>query len=140
MRISDWSSDVCSSDLAGDELILATDPDREGEAISWHIVEELNRRKALGGKPVKRVVFNEVTKNAVLDAMRHPRNLDQELIDAYLARRALDYLVGFTLSPVLWRKLPGSRSAGRVPSVALRLSSEAPSVGTGGGSTCKIRW
>src|SRR3546814_19135700 len=79
MRISDWSSDVCSSDLAGDELILATDPDREGEAISWHIVAELNRRKALGGKPVKRVVFNEVTKNAVLDAMRHPRNLDQEI-------------------------------------------------------------
>src|SRR3546814_14741059 len=113
MRISDWSSDVCSSDLAGDELILATDPDREGEAISWHIVEELNRRKALGGKPVKRVVFNEVTKHAVLDAMRHPRHLDQALIDAYLARRALDSLVGFHLSPVLWRKLPGSRSAAR---------------------------
>ncbi len=107
-----------------DELILATDPDREGEAISWHIVEELKRRKALDRKPVKRVVFNEVTKNAVLEAMRNPRTLDQELIDAYLARRALDYLVGFTLSPVLWRKLPGSRSAGRVQSVALRLICE----------------
>ncbi len=116
--------DIVKAIKAGDELILATDPDREGEAISWHIVEELKRRNALNGKPVKRVVFNEVTKNAVLDAMRHPRNLDQELIDAYLARRALDYLVGFTLSPVLWRKLPGSRSAGRVQSVALRLVCE----------------
>jgi DNA topoisomerase I len=104
-----------------DQLILATDPDREGEAISWHITEELHRRKALQNVDVKRVVFNEITKNAVLDAMRHPRTLDKELIDAYLARRALDYLVGFTLSPVLWRKLPGSRSAGRVQSVALRL-------------------
>src|SRR5690606_13857976 len=107
-----------------DRLILATDPDREGEAISWHIVEELHRRKALDSIPVERVVFNEVTRNAVLEAMRHPRTLDQELIDAYLARRALDYLVGFTLSPVLWRKLPGSRSAGRVQSVALRLICE----------------
>ena len=107
-----------------DQLILATDPDREGEAISWHITEELRRRKALENVDVKRVVFNEITKNAVLDAMRHPRTLDKELIDAYLARRALDYLVGFTLSPVLWRKLPGSRSAGRVQSVALRLICE----------------
>ncbi|WP_119459536.1 type I DNA topoisomerase [Rhodospirillaceae bacterium SYSU D60014] len=107
-----------------DQLILATDPDREGEAISWHITEELRRRKALQNVDVKRVVFNEITKNAVLDAMRHPRTLDKELIDAYLARRALDYLVGFTLSPVLWRKLPGSRSAGRVQSVALRLVCE----------------
>ena len=81
-------------------------------------------RKALNGMPVKRVVFNEITKSAVLDAMQHPRDLDQELVDAYLARRALDYLVGFTLSPVLWRKLPGSRSAGRVQSVALRLICE----------------
>ncbi len=116
--------EIAKAIKAGDELILATDPDREGEAISWHIVEELNRRKALGGKPVKRVVFNEVTKNAVLEAMRNPRKLDQELVDAYLARRALDYLVGFTLSPVLWRKLPGSRSAGRVQSVTLRLVCE----------------
>jgi DNA topoisomerase-1 len=107
-----------------DRLILATDPDREGEAISWHITEELRRRKALEGVDVRRVVFNEVTKSAVLDAMRHPRDLNRELIDAYLARRALDYLVGFTLSPVLWRKLPGSRSAGRVQSVALRLICE----------------
>src|SRR6266404_21323 len=106
------------------QLILATDPDREGEAISWHISEELQRRKALAGVDVKRVVFNEVTKSAVLDAMRHPRELNRELIDAYLARRAHDYLVGFTLSPVLWRKLPGSRSAGRVQSVALRLICE----------------
>jgi DNA topoisomerase-1 len=107
-----------------DELILATDPDREGEAISWHIVDELARRRVLKDVPVKRVVFNEVTKQAVREAFQRPRPLNQELIDAYLARRALDYLVGFTLSPVLWRKLPGSRSAGRVQSVALRLICE----------------
>ncbi|MGE0747295.1 MAG: type I DNA topoisomerase [Rhodospirillales bacterium] len=107
-----------------DGLILATDPDREGEAISWHVCEILNQRKALKGVGVKRVVFYEITKDAVLDAMRHPRDVDRELVDAYLARRALDYLVGFTLSPVLWRKLPGSRSAGRVQSVALRLVCE----------------
>src|SRR5258706_91260 len=106
---------------SADRLILATDPDREGEAISWHISEELKRRNAIGGKPVSRVVFNEITKSAVLDAMKHPREVNRELVEAYLARRALDYLVGFTLSPVLWRKLPGSRSAGRVQSVALRL-------------------
>jgi DNA topoisomerase-1 len=116
--------EIAKAVKAGDELILATDPDREGEAISWHIVEELKRRKVLDRKPIKRVVFNEVTKNAVLEAMRNPRTLDQELVDAYLARRALDYLVGFTLSPVLWRKLPGSKSAGRVQSVALRLVCE----------------
>ncbi len=102
-------------------LYLATDPDREGEAISWHIVDELKRRNALNGVDVERVVFNEITKKAVLEAFKHPRRLNQELIDAYMARRALDYLVGFTLSPVLWRKLPGARSAGRVQSVALRL-------------------
>ena len=107
-----------------DHLYLATDPDREGEAISWHVEEVLRQRKALKGVDVKRVVFNEVTKQAVLDAFQHPRELDRELVDAYLARRALDYLVGFTLSPVLWRKLPGSRSAGRVQSVALRLVCE----------------
>src|SRR5690554_4930613 len=105
-----------------DQLYLATDPDREGEAISWHIVEELHRRRALKkDMPIKRVVFHEITKSAVQDAFKKPRELNRELIDAYLARRALDYLVGFTLSPVLWRKLPGSRSAGRVQSVALRL-------------------
>jgi DNA topoisomerase-1 len=104
-----------------DRLYLATDPDREGEAISWHIVEELKRRKILTDQEIKRVVFNEITRNAVLDAFSHPRDLNSELVEAYLARRALDYLVGFTLSPVLWRKLPGSRSAGRVQSVALRL-------------------
>jgi DNA topoisomerase-1 len=103
-----------------DRLILATDPDREGEAISWHVRELLAKRKALP-KDVQRVTFNAITKEAVTTAMAHPRELDQDLIDAYLARRALDYLFGFTLSPVLWRKLPGAKSAGRVQSVALRL-------------------
>src|SRR6201997_1217078 len=107
-----------------DGLFLATDPDREGEAISWHVNEVLKSRRALKHLDVKRVVFNEVTKNAVLEAFRRPREIDHELVEAYLARRALDYLVGFTLSPVLWRKLPGSRSAGRVQSVALRLICE----------------
>jgi DNA topoisomerase-1 len=105
---------------AADTLILATDPDREGEAISWHVQEVLRKRKALP-KDVQRVTFNAITKAAVLDAMAKPRALDEDLIDAYRARRALDYLVGFTLSPVLWRKLPGAKSAGRVQSVALRL-------------------
>jgi DNA topoisomerase-1 len=104
-----------------DGLILATDPDREGEAISWHVLEVLKQKKAIKDKPVSRVVFNAITKQSVLDAMAHPRGIDIPLVDAYLARRALDYLVGFTLSPVLWRKLPGARSAGRVQSVALRL-------------------
>ena len=103
-----------------DRLILATDPDREGEAISWHVRELLAKRKALP-KEVERVTFNAITKATVTEAMKHPRELDQDLIDAYLARRALDYLFGFTLSPVLWRKLPGAKSAGRVQSVALRL-------------------
>jgi DNA topoisomerase I len=107
-----------------DGLFLATDPDREGEAISWHVNEVLKSRRALKHLDVKRVVFNEVTKNAVLEAFARPRDIDHELVEAYLARRALDYLVGFTLSPVLWRKLPGSRSAGRVQSVALRLVCE----------------
>jgi DNA topoisomerase-1 len=107
-----------------DRLFLATDPDREGEAISWHLQAVLNARRVLKGVEVKRVVFNEVTRNAVLEAFKKPRDIDIELVDAYLARRALDYLVGFTLSPVLWRKLPGSRSAGRVQSVALRLICE----------------
>jgi DNA topoisomerase-1 len=105
-------------------LYLATDPDREGEAISWHVCEVLQQKKALQGVDIKRVVFNEITRGAILDAFARPRDLDRELVEAYLARRALDYLVGFTLSPVLWRKLPGSRSAGRVQSVALRLICE----------------
>jgi DNA topoisomerase I len=103
-----------------DALILATDPDREGEAISWHVQEVLRKRRALP-KDVARVTFNAITKSAVTEAMAKPRALDEDLIDAYRARRALDYLVGFTLSPVLWRKLPGAKSAGRVQSVALRL-------------------
>src|SRR5437762_2366633 len=110
-----------------DRLFLATDPDREGEAISWHVSEVLNSRRGLKHLDIKRVVFNEVTKYAVLDAFTRPREIDRELVEAYLARRALDYLVGFTLSPVLWRKLPGSRSAGRVQSVALRLVCERES-------------
>jgi DNA topoisomerase I len=120
-------SDIAKAVQGAEHLYLATDPDREGEAISWHVREVLKNRKALKGVDVKRVVFNEVTKTAVLDAFRHPRELNRELVDAYLARRALDYLVGFTLSPVLWRKLPGSRSAGRVQSVALRLICERES-------------
>jgi DNA topoisomerase-1 len=107
-----------------DHLYLATDPDREGEAISWHVREILDKENKLDGITVERVVFNEITKSAILEAFKHPRQLDIELINAYLARRALDYLVGFNLSPVLWRKLPGSRSAGRVQSVALRLVCE----------------
>jgi len=114
-------NDIARALKGADRLILATDPDREGEAISWHVLQVLDRKKALRGVPVERVVFNAVTKEAVLDAMRHPRTIDGPLVNAYLARRALDYLVGFTLSPVLWRKLPGARSAGRVQSVALRL-------------------
>ncbi len=103
-------------------LILATDPDREGEAISWHLEEALRKRRVIKkDTPVSRVVFNAITKTAVTEAMKNPRQVDQPLVDAYLARRALDYLVGFNLSPVLWRKLPGARSAGRVQSVCLRL-------------------
>ncbi len=116
--------DIVEAVKSADRLILATDPDREGEAISWHVLEALKQRRALGKTDVQRVVFNAVTKSAVLDAMAHPRAINEELVDAYLARRALDYLVGFTLSPVLWRKLPGARSAGRVQSVALRLICE----------------
>ncbi|MEE8123918.1 MAG: type I DNA topoisomerase, partial [Alphaproteobacteria bacterium] len=117
-------ADIARALRGAENLYLATDPDREGEAISWHVRELLDQRGALSRVKVKRVVFNEVTRNAVLEAMGRPRDLDMPLIEAYLARRALDYLVGFTLSPVLWRKLPGSRSAGRVQSVALRLICE----------------
>ena len=114
-------SEITKAVKDADGLILATDPDREGEAISWHVLEVLRQKRALKDKKVSRVVFNAITKQAVLDAMANPRDIDVPLVDAYLARRALDYLVGFTLSPVLWRKLPGARSAGRVQSVALRL-------------------
>ena len=109
---------------SADSLILATDPDREGEAISWHLKEILNSKKTIMQKPVERVVFNEITKNAVLDAMKKPREINTELVEAYLARRALDHLIGFSISPILWRKLPGSKSAGRVQSVALKLICE----------------
>jgi len=114
-------ADIVKAMKDADGLILATDPDREGEAISWHVLEVLRQKKAIKDKSVSRVVFNAITKQSVLDAMANPRTIDGPLVDAYLARRALDYLVGFTLSPVLWRKLPGARSAGRVQSVALRL-------------------
>jgi DNA topoisomerase-1 len=106
------------------KLILATDPDREGEAISWHVHQVLDEAKLIGSLPVERVVFNEITKSAILEAMANPRQINTELVEAYLARRALDYLVGFSISPVLWRKLPGAKSAGRVQSVALKLICE----------------
>ena len=117
-------SDIIKALKECDTLILASDPDREGEAIAWHILEELNAHKALKGKTIQRVVFHEITKHAVTEAIQNPRTIDDNLVSAYMARRALDYLVGFTLSPVLWRKLPGSKSAGRVQSVALRLICE----------------
>ena len=113
--------DIISAVKDADTIILASDPDREGEAIAWHILEELTARKKIAGKKIERVVFHEITKNAVTEAIKNPRTIDDNLVSAYMARRALDYLVGFTLSPVLWRKLPGSKSAGRVQSVALRL-------------------
>ena len=129
----DWESDergsrqvaaIAKALKGADTLYLATDPDREGEAISWHVRAMLDEKRALNGVDVRRITFNEITKSAIQAALRQPRDLDVPLIEAYLARRALDYLVGFTLSPVLWRKLPGSRSAGRVQSVALRLVCE----------------
>ena len=107
-----------------EKIILATDPDREGEAIAWHVKEFLNEKKLLKDKKVERVVFNEITKKAVTNGIENPRNIENELVDAYMARRALDYLVGFNISPILWTKLPGSKSAGRVQSVALRLLTE----------------
>ncbi|MFN3854033.1 MAG: type I DNA topoisomerase [Phreatobacter sp.] len=117
-------SEIAKAVKGADKLILATDPDREGEAISWHLLEALRDRRVLKDMPVERVTFNAITKQAVQEAMAHPRAIDAALVEAYLARRALDYLVGFRLSPVLWRKLPGARSAGRVQSVALRLVCE----------------
>src|SRR5690349_19848916 len=117
-------ADIAKALKEAKRLILATDPDREGEAISWHVLEVLKEKRALKEQNVQRVVFNAITKQGVTEGMRNPRDIDAALVDAYLARRALDYLVGFTLSPVLWRKLPGARSAGRVQSVALRLVSD----------------
>ncbi|MBM3467941.1 MAG: type I DNA topoisomerase [Alphaproteobacteria bacterium] len=115
-------AEIAKAVKGADHLYLATDPDREGEAICWHVFQVLNEQGALSPKTeVHRIVFHEITKNAVQNSLKNPRSINKELVDAYLARRALDYLVGFTLSPVLWRKLPGSRSAGRVQSVALRL-------------------
>ena len=116
--------EIISELKLADTLILATDPDREGEAISWHLKEYLNSKKIILDKPVQRVVFNEITKTAILEAMKNPREINSELVDAYLGRRALDYLIGFSISPILWRKLPGSKSAGRVQSVALKLICE----------------
>src|SRR5213083_2756227 len=113
--------DIARAVKGANKLILATDPDREGEAISWHVLEVLKERNALKKQAVERVVFNAITKQAVLDAMKNPRSIDGALVDAYLARRALDYLVGFNLSPVLWRKVQRGLSAGRVQSPALRM-------------------
>ena len=117
-------NDIITAVKDCDTIVLASDPDREGEAIAWHILEELTARKKIKDKKIERVVFHEITKTAVTEAIKNPRNIDDNLVSAYMARRALDYLVGFTLSPVLWRKLPGSKSAGRVQSVALRLICE----------------
>lgn len=114
-------NDIIAAVKDADTIVLASDPDREGEAIAWHILEELTARKKIKDKKIERVVFHEITKSAVTEAIKNPRQIDNNLVSAYMARRALDYLVGFTLSPVLWRKLPGSKSAGRVQSVALRL-------------------
>ena len=116
--------DIVKAVKEADTIVLASDPDREGEAIAWHILEELKAKKLLKDKKIERVVFHEITKSAVTEAIKNPRQIDDNLVSAYMARRALDYLVGFTLSPVLWRKLPGSKSAGRVQSVALRLVCE----------------
>ena len=120
-------ADIAESLKNSNHLYLATDPDREGEAISWHIVEILKDRKLLDKVQIHRVVFHKITKKAIKDAIAHPKELNKDLIEAYLARRALDYLFGFTLSPILWRKVPGSKSAGRVQSVALRLICERES-------------
>ena len=121
-RASKRLNEIVKAVKGADRLLLATDPDREGEAIAWHLLEELSSKKGvLDGVEVGRIAFNAITKNAVSESLRKPRRIDADLVNSYLARRALDYLVGFTLSPVLWRKLPGSRSAGRVQSVALRV-------------------
>jgi DNA topoisomerase-1 len=119
-----YLKDITDAVKDSDKIILATDPDREGEAIAWHVKEYLTSKKILKDKTVERVVFNEITKNAILEAIKKPRQIELSLVDAYLARRALDYLVGFNISPILWTKLPGSKSAGRVQSVALKLITE----------------
>ena len=119
-----YLNEITSAAEDSTKIILATDPDREGEAIAWHVKEVLEAKKLLKGKNLERVVFNEITKNAILDAIKKPRDIELPLVEAYLARRALDYLVGFNISPILWTKLPGSKSAGRVQSVALKLITE----------------
>ena len=116
-----YLKEITDAAKESDKIILATDPDREGEAIAWHVKQVLNDKKLLKGKKIERVVFNEITKNAVIKGIENPRSIESSLVNAYLARRALDYLVGFNISPILWTKLPGSKSAGRVQSVALRL-------------------
>ena len=119
-----YLKEITDAVVESDKIILATDPDREGEAIAWHVKEYITSKKILKDKTIERVVFNEITKNAVLEAIRNPRQIELPLVHAYLARRALDYLVGFNISPILWTKLPGSKSAGRVQSVALKLITE----------------
>ena len=116
-----YVKEIADAAANSEKIILATDPDREGEAIAWHVREILESKKLLKGKKVERVVFNEITKKAVTNGIKNPREIESLLVNAYMARRALDYLVGFNISPILWTKLPGSKSAGRVQSVALRL-------------------
>ena len=127
-EIDDFSKkylkEITDTAVVSNKIILATDPDREGEAIAWHVKEVLNQKKLLKDKKIERVVFNEITKKAVIKGIENPRDIEPHLVDAYMARRALDYLVGFNISPILWTKLPGSKSAGRVQSVALKLISE----------------
>jgi len=119
-----YLKEITDAAANSDKIILATDPDREGEAIAWHVKKVLEDKKLLKDKKLERVVFNEITKNAVTKAIKNPRDIENLLVNAYLARRALDYLVGFNISPILWTKLPGSKSAGRVQSVALKLITE----------------
>ena len=119
-----YLKEITDTAVVSNKIILATDPDREGEAIAWHVKEVLNQKKLLKDKKIERVVFNEITKKAVTKGIENPRDIEPQLVDAYMARRALDYLVGFNISPILWTKLPGSKSAGRVQSVALKLVSE----------------
>ena len=119
-----YLKEITDAAKESDKIILATDPDREGEAIAWHVKEFLNEKKLLKDKKIERVVFNEITKKAVIHGIENPRQIETHLVDSYMARRALDYLVGFNISPILWTKLPGSKSAGRVQSVALKLITE----------------
>ncbi len=119
-----YLKEITDAAKKSEKIILATDPDREGEAIAWHVKEYLDEKKLLNDKKIERVVFNEITKKAVTNGIDNPRSIESNLVDAYMARRALDYLVGFNISPILWTKLPGSKSAGRVQSVALRLLTE----------------